>query len=152
VFKEYVGEFVEPQVIHHIQATMVELSDEGEVTTSDISALAESLPFNFEFDFYANLTSRTFSNTQSNVTIRINDACWADPDHFAWPDQFFRLSLYAGGSLAGWADIPIECDGGASSISVNFDNIPSGEIYFVMSKPVSTYDGNLVGTGRIFNP
>ncbi|MFC6332816.1 hypothetical protein ACFP56_09300 [Paenibacillus septentrionalis] len=147
---------IQPTIVYETRVNTSNNSITYSPLDSQFSAFSSTaLPFNFEFNFSSNLTSRTFSNNGSNVTIRIDDACWTSIDGYSLEHQHFAIYLYKGdGTLIGYTlDMPVHCDGpnGPTTHSVTFNNVPKGDIYFRLSKPVTTYSYYLEGTGRIFN-
>ncbi|ALS30175.1 hypothetical protein IJ21_48140 [Paenibacillus sp. 32O-W] len=139
---------IEPVMVNSLSGNTIPKSVPRENLTA---LLSEPLPFDFTFSFYANLTSRMFDNTGDSVTIEITDSCWVDNDGYELDDQYFAIYLYTGDhDLIGYTlSMPVWCDGNYSSHSVTFDDVPEGDIYFVLSKPYTTYDYELKGSGRI---
>ncbi|CAH0122366.1 MULTISPECIES: hypothetical protein [unclassified Paenibacillus] len=141
---------IEPIMVNNASTNSIT----GPLSSEDFSTImSESLPFDFTFSFKANLTSRKFNSTGDSVTIEIKDSCWVDSDGYELDDQYFAIYLYTGdGDLVGYTlSMPVWCDGNYSSHSVTFDKVPKGDIYFVLSKPYTTYDYELSGYGQIRN-
>lgn len=158
IFAENTASRVEPQRVYEYEVIIQQTPDNesSAATPQDASILAsQNLPFNFTFDFYANLQSRMFNNTKNSVKITIDDSCWVDKTAYEkFPNAVMRINLYNGATdkLLDYFDVPISCDGAASSYSVTFKNVPTGDIYFILSKTLDTYDYELKGTGTISNP
>lgn len=138
-----------PTITHAVKV------DSSSQTNDTVGLLAESLPYSFTFNFDSNLSSRTIDNDVDGGTIKIHsNGDWVDkPNEYEGSElAYYDITLYSGGTSLG----TIRYDIGYAEVGT-WNNVPSGNISFTMSKnvltwsgaPYPSYDGHISGSGTV---
>ncbi|GIP19485.1 hypothetical protein J40TS1_51270 [Paenibacillus montaniterrae] len=128
------------------------------VNENDIATnkAANYMPYYFDFSFNASLTSQTITNNTAG-TVRITaTGSWDDyPNYYSGTQyDYYDITLYAGSQNLGTHRFLT-----GSWRHADWDNVPTGNIYFVMTKsfytysgaPYPGYNGTITGSGAALN-
>ncbi|URN96250.1 MAG: hypothetical protein NAG76_08570 [Candidatus Pristimantibacillus lignocellulolyticus] len=117
---------------------------------------AENMPYYFSFDFDSTLTSSTIvNNTAGTIRITASGDWVQSPNVYSGTQyDYYDITLYAGGVSKGTKRFKT-----GSWKHADWTNVPTGNIYFVMTKSYYTYTGayspdyigDIVGDGAILN-
>ncbi|RXZ84158.1 hypothetical protein EBB07_03475 [Paenibacillaceae bacterium] len=110
---------------------------------------AAPLPYYFNFDFKANLTSQRIDNPNSG-TVRITaNGSWGDDSRVGSDFNYFDITLHSVGNGA----IATGRFRVGNWRHYDFPNVPAGEMFFTMQKHELTWqDGGISGSGAVVQP